>query len=147
MCPSIDLVYQTGVSTKVRLPHLDLWAEKETQESWRLDRQKALQATEKGHDIAELRAFLQAREEQPLPKTVESFVKTVQRQGRALKRVGTALLIYCEDAEVAALIAMHKETTGLCLRAGDHHLWCDWNTKKNSGNSFIYWTLVWRRQC
>ncbi len=101
---------------------LDLWAEKETQESWRLDRQKALQATEKGHDIAELRAFLQAREEQPLPETVESFVKTVQGQGRALKRVGTALLIYCEDAEVAALIAMHKETTGLCLRAGDHHL-------------------------
>ena len=101
---------------------LDLWAEKETEESWRLDRQKALQATEKGHDIAELRAFLQAREEQPLPETVESFVKTVQRQGRALKRVGPALLIHCEDAEVAALIAIHKETTGLCLRAGDHHL-------------------------
>ena len=101
---------------------LDLWAEKESEESWRLDRQKALQATEKGHDIADLGAFLQAREEQPLPETVESFVKAVQRQGRALKRVGPALLIHCEDAEVAALIAMHKETTGLCLRAGDHHL-------------------------
>jgi hypothetical protein len=31
-------------------------------------------------------------------------------------------LIHCEDAEIVALIAMHKETTGLCLRAGDHHL-------------------------
>lgn len=101
---------------------LDLWAEKETQASWRLDRQKALQATEKGHDITELRAFLQAREEQPLPETVELFVKTVQRQGRALKRVGTALLIHCEDAEIVASIAMHKETAALCLRAGDHHL-------------------------
>lgn len=101
---------------------LDLWAEKETQASWRLDRQKALLATEKGHDIAELRAFLQAREEQPLPETVESFVKTVQRQGRALKRVGTALLIHCEDAEIVALIAMHKEAAALCLHAGDHHL-------------------------
>jgi hypothetical protein len=53
---------------------------------------------------------------------VASFVKTVQWQGRALKRIGTTVLIHCEDAEVVALIAMHKETTGLCLRAGDHNL-------------------------
>jgi hypothetical protein len=105
--------------------------------------------TEKGHDIAKLRAFLQTREEQPLPETVASFVKTVQWQGRALKRIGTAVLIHCEDAEVVALIAMHKETTGLCLRAGDHNLVVRLEREKNSGSShsFIYWALVWLCEC
>ncbi len=31
-------------------------------------------------------------------------------------------LIECQDADTASLIATHKETAGLCLRAGDRHL-------------------------
>jgi hypothetical protein len=120
--PSLHVQVTGGRLSAEEKLTLDIWAAKETEESWRLDRQKALRAIEKGHDIAELRAFLQVREEQPLPETVESFMKTVQKQGRALKPVGTALLIHCEDAETAAMIATHKETAGLCLRAGDRHL-------------------------
>lgn len=101
---------------------LNTWAEQQTDESWRLDRQRALAAIEKGHDIAELRGFLQARDDQPLPETVESFIKTCQRNGTALKIVGTTLLIECQDAETAVMIATHKETAGLCLRAGDRQL-------------------------
>ena len=101
---------------------LGTWAEQQTDGSWRLDRQKALAAIEKGHDIAELGGFLQARDDQPLPETVESFIKTCQRHGTALKIVGTTLLIECQDAETAAMIATHKETAGLCLRAGDRQL-------------------------
>jgi hypothetical protein len=101
---------------------LATWATKETDGSWRLDQQKSLAAIEKGHDIAELRAFLQAREDQPLPETVESFIKTCQKQGKALKIAGTALLIDCDSAATAAMIATHKETAGLCLRLGDRQL-------------------------
>jgi hypothetical protein len=101
---------------------LATWATKETDGSWRLDQQKSLAAIEKGHDIAELRAFLQAREDQPLPETVESFIKTCQKQGKALKIAGTALLIDCDSADTAAMIATHKETAGLCLRVGDRQL-------------------------
>jgi hypothetical protein len=101
---------------------LDTWAVESTDKSWRLDRQKAIGAIEKGRDIAELRAFLQAREDQPLPETVESFIKTTERQGKALKISGTALLIDCENAEIAASIATHKETASLCQRAGDRQL-------------------------
>lgn len=101
---------------------LDTWATSVADGSWRLDRAKAISAIEKGHDIAELRDFLEARDDQPLPETVESFLKTCQKQGRALKVVGTALLIQCQDAETAAMIASHKETAGLCLLAGDRHL-------------------------
>jgi hypothetical protein len=120
--PSLHVQVARGRMSVEEMLLLETWAEKETEESWRLDRQKALRAIEKGHDIAELRTFLQAREEQTLPEPVESFLKTVQKQGRALKIVGTALLIQCEDAEIAEMIATRKETGGLCLRAGERYL-------------------------
>lgn len=101
---------------------LDTWAVQATSESWRLDHQKALAAVEKGHDVAELREFLQARDDQPLPETVDAFIQTCQKNGKALKIVGTTLLIECQDAETAATISTHKETAGLCLRAGDRQL-------------------------
>jgi hypothetical protein len=120
--PSLHVHVAKGRMSVEETLVLDTWAEKETEESWRLDRRKALQAMEKGHDIAELRTFLQAREAQTLPEPVEAFLKTTQKQGRALKIVGTALLIQCEDAEIAEMIATRKETAGLCLRAGERHL-------------------------
>jgi hypothetical protein len=120
--PSLQVnVVGGNLSTEESLT-LDTWAVESTDKSWRLDRQKAIGAIEKGRDIAELRAFLQAREDQPLPETVESFIKTTERQGKALKISGTALLIDCENAEIAASIATHKETASLCQRAGDRQL-------------------------
>ena len=120
--PSLQVnVVGGNLSTEESLT-LDTWAVESTDKSWRLDRQKAVGAIEKGRDIAELRAFLQAREDQPLPETVESFIKTTGKQGKALKVSGTALLIDCENAEIAAVIATHKETASLCLRTGDRQL-------------------------
>lgn len=120
--PSLQVnVVGGSLSTEESLT-LDTWAVESTDISWRLDRQKAVGAIEKGRDIAELRAFLQAREDQPLPETVESFIQTTGKQGKALKVSGTALLIDCENAEIAAMIATHKETASLCLRASDRQL-------------------------
>ncbi|MFJ1252256.1 hypothetical protein [Cupriavidus sp. CuC1] len=101
---------------------LDMWATEETDRLWRLDLQKAIVAVERGHDIAELREFLQARDDQPLPDTVESFIKSAGKQGKALKVAGTTLLIDCNDAQMAAMLATRKETARLCLRAGDRHV-------------------------
>ena len=66
--------------------------------------------------------FLQARDEQPLPETVEGFIVTTERRARALKNTGSALLIECADAEIAGMIASHERTKKLCLRAGERHL-------------------------
>ncbi|MFL9911870.1 hypothetical protein [Paraburkholderia sp. RL17-337-BIB-A] len=115
--PQVNVV-GGSLSTEESLT-LDTWAVEATDKSWRLDRQKAVGAIEKGHDIAELRAFLQTREDQPLPETVESFIKISGKQGKALKISGTALLIDCENTEIAAMIVTHKEAAGLCLRASD----------------------------
>src|SRR5262245_3356847 len=101
---------------------LETWAERESDEVWRLDRDKALSAVAGGHQISELREFLQARDEQPLPGTVEGFIVTTERQARSLKNIGAALLIECVDAELAELIANHERMKKLCLRAGERHL-------------------------
>ncbi|MGE0133188.1 MAG: hypothetical protein AB7U82_34355 [Blastocatellales bacterium] len=101
---------------------LETYAEKESDNVWRLSREKSLAAVESGNQIAELREFLQARDEQPLPETVEGFIVTTDRQARALKNTGVALLIECADAELAELIANHERTKKLCLRAGERHL-------------------------
>ncbi|WP_244100194.1 hypothetical protein [Burkholderia anthina] len=101
---------------------LATWAEELTENRWRLDRQRAVGAIEKGLDIGELRLFLEAREDQPLPETVESFLKAAEQQGKALKVLGTALLIDCENEKIASMVAEAKEARGLCLRAGERQL-------------------------
>lgn len=120
--PSLQVNVVGGNLSAEEFLTLDTWAVEATDKSWRLDRQKAVGAIERGHDIAELRAFLQTREDQPLPETVESFIKTTLQQGKALKISGTALLIDCENTEIASMIATRKEIAGLCLRAGDRQL-------------------------
>ena len=101
---------------------LESYAAKESETVWRLDRDKALTAVEGGHQIAELRAFLQARDEQPLPETVEAFISTTERRAQALHNKGTALLIECADAALAELIAQDVHTRQWCQRAGERHL-------------------------
>ena len=101
---------------------LDNWAMQEDELHWRLDRPKAIAAIERGHDAAQLAAFLQARDSQPLPVQVESFVRSCNKQGKAMKVLGSSLLIECVDASTADLIAAHKDTAALCMRAGARHL-------------------------
>jgi len=101
---------------------LDTWADQTGDAGWRLDRPKALAAIEKGHDIEVLREFLQTRDDQPLPDMVGSFIDTCRRQGQALKNLGVVLLVECQSAEIADLIAAHKETAALCMRAGERYL-------------------------
>ena len=101
---------------------LDAWSMQETPRTWRLDRQKAIAAIERGHSLDDLRAFLQSRDEQPLPETVESFITTCRRNSNALKVIGTRLLIECKDEPTAEFVAGHKLNTGLCQRAGERRL-------------------------
>ena len=101
---------------------LETYATTESEEVWCLDRDKTLSAIENGHDASELQDFLTARDDQPLPETVEGFLRDTLRRARALMPQGTALLIECVDADLAALLASHARTAKLCLRAGERHL-------------------------
>ena len=101
---------------------LDTYADAEADGVWRFNRDKTLSAIESGHDADELRRFLAARDDQPLPETVEVFLRGAERGARALTPRGTALLIECADAETAARLATDASTAGACLRAGERLL-------------------------
>ena len=79
-------------------------------------------ALENGHQITELREFLQARDEQPLPETVERFLTDAEHNAGRLRDRGPAVLMECADAALAETIAQHEKTKPLCLRAGEKHL-------------------------
>jgi hypothetical protein len=101
---------------------LDHWASRETDTLWRLDRQKALAAVERGQDSGQLQQLLEAGDSQPLPPQVESFLRTCNKNGKAMKVEAASLLIACADSATADLIASHKELDKLCMRAGESHL-------------------------
>ena len=119
--PDLRLHVRTALSPEENLL-LDTYANAESDDVWRLDRDKILAAIEIGHAADELREFLAVRDEQPLPETVEGFLRNVERSARALRVQGPALLIECTDAEVARRLATDERTTKLCLRAGERHL-------------------------
>lgn len=101
---------------------LDSYAEKVSEEEWYLNQARTMEAVENGHQVAELREFLQARDEQPLPETVERFITDAEKNSRLLHDSGAAHLIECADTSLAELIATDERTKHHCLRAGDHHL-------------------------
>ncbi|MBS1808682.1 MAG: hypothetical protein JST84_10865 [Acidobacteria bacterium] len=101
---------------------LEAWAEKESDEVWKLSQEKSIAAIENGSQIAELREFLQKRDEQELPDTVLHFITKTERNARALKHKGNAILIECRDAETAEAIATHERLKKLCQRAGEKYL-------------------------
>lgn len=101
---------------------LESYTEKESASVWHLDRARTMAALENGHQIAELREFLQARDEQPLPETVEAYLQEAERNAERLRDRGPAVLVECTDAALAEELAQHEKTKSLCLRAGEKHL-------------------------
>lgn len=101
---------------------LEIYANEEKDGVWRLDADKALNAIESGHDPDAFRRFLAARDDQPLPETVDGFIRDAERGARALRVQGTAVLIECADAEIATRLATAAGTAKLCQRAGERQL-------------------------
>ncbi|MBI3373485.1 MAG: hypothetical protein HY017_17295 [Betaproteobacteria bacterium] len=116
--PSLQVNVLRGTLGTEETLLLENWAEPVQAGSWRLDREKALSAIEKGHDIAELRSFLESRDDNLLPESIESFIRQCERNGKALRMVGNAVLVECRDNETAEVISGHRETGSLCTRAG-----------------------------
>ena len=119
--PDLRVCAGAALSADERLM-LETFAEAEAEGVWRLARDKTLAAFESGHDADGLRAFLAARDDQPLPERVEGFLRTVERGAGALRARGTALLIECADEDTAVRIAGDERLAKLCLRAGKKHL-------------------------
>lgn len=98
---------------------LETYAQPEAAGAWRLDRDRTLEALETGGRIDELREFLTARDDQPLPETVDGFLDATARRAQALVPQGPALLVECADAALAELLATQEPTAKLCRRTGE----------------------------
>ena len=109
---------------------LEIYGNEEKNGVWRLDPDKALDAIESGHDPDAFRRFLAARDDQPLPETVDGFLRNAERGARALRVQGTAVLVECADAEIATRLATDAGTAKLCLRAGERQLVVRANAEK-----------------
>lgn len=101
---------------------LENFADKETPEIWRLSRERAISALENGQQISALREFLEKREEQILPETVEGFLRDTEKRAAALTDKGTARIVECETAKIADEIAGNPHTKKLCQRVGKKSL-------------------------
>jgi hypothetical protein len=101
---------------------LENFAESESAGVWRLSRELTIKAIEKGQKIEVLREFLENREDQILPETVEGFLRETNKRAVALKETGTARIIECETAAIADEIAQNSHTKKLCLRVGKKSL-------------------------
>lgn len=97
---------------------IEAWAEKIEPDAWRLNRNLALQAVERGQKADDFAAFLRSRDPQPLPQTVEGFLSGAERDGRAVRFCGEALLFECRDEETTELICSHKELGSICRSSG-----------------------------
>lgn len=101
---------------------LENFAEKETAEVWRLSRERTIAALESGQKIEALREFLQKREEQLLPETVEGFLRDTEKRAAALTDKGTARIIECETAIIADELVANPHTKKFCQRVGKKSL-------------------------
>jgi len=110
-----------GVGPGDRLA-LDAYAVRVSDHVWRLETDRCLEIAQGGRSVAEIREFLSARNEGPLPTTVDRFLDDVERRCRRVRDRGLARLVECEDADLATLVAHDARTRGHCMRAGERHL-------------------------
>lgn len=101
---------------------LDAYATRVSDLVWRLDASKLLAAIEDGRPLAELRQFLTSRSATVLPDTVSRLLDDIAVRITKVQDRGSARLVECEDAALAALIAHDTRTRRHCMRAGDQHL-------------------------
>jgi hypothetical protein len=101
---------------------LDRFAERKSEAVWHLAADKILAAVEQGLAVAELREFLAARSQEPLPQTVAVFLDDLENKLGQLQDLGTARLIACKDAVVARTLAGDRRLAKVCQLAGERQL-------------------------
>jgi hypothetical protein len=115
---NLELVV-TGKLTTADALMLDTFAVKQSDAVWQLEQSKILEAIASGRNLKDWQAFLTARSHDPLPQTVQQFLRDLENRASSLQDLGSARLIRCADPALAALIASDSRTKPFCFLA-DH---------------------------
>jgi hypothetical protein len=120
--PNLEIVAsETGLNISDALV-LDLYAQKVSDQNWRLDLDQLLTAIEDGHQVAELKQVLEQNTSEPLPESVQEFLKNASEKERSLRDLGDAKLIECASSHLASLIANDPLTKKYCQIVGSRAL-------------------------
>ena len=120
--PNLEIVASgTGMNISEALV-LDLYAQRVAEQQWRLDLDRLLTAIEDGHQVAELKQVLEQNSSEPLPESVQEFLKTTADKAQALRDLGEAKLIECASSHLASLIANDPLTKKYCQLVGSRGL-------------------------
>jgi len=120
--PSLGIQVVSGEPSIADRLLLETWAEPVTARSWRLDHERAINAVERGRSVHDFAAFLENCDDQPLPQSVEGFLRSSESDGTALRSQGDAFLFDCRDSQTAELVVSRKELLNLCDRIGPNGL-------------------------
>ena len=120
--PNFDVVAADKVPPAADVLLLDRFAERRSEAVWHLAAAKVLAAVEQGLAVEELKEFLAARSQEPLPQTVAVFLADLAEKAGQLEDLGAARLIACRDAVVARTLASDRRLGSLCQLAGERHL-------------------------
>lgn len=120
--PNLSIHVQSSAPAAADKLLLETWAEPVETNVWRLDRARARDAVERGQSTGDFAAFLARCDCQPLPETVQGFLRTCESDGKALRSRGEAWLFDCRDADTTDMICARKELKDMCYRCGETRL-------------------------
>jgi hypothetical protein len=101
---------------------LECFTDTLSENTWELSQEKSLVACENGQRVSELKQLLQSLDDQELPEQVETFLKKLEKNAKAVQPIGSAMLFDCFDKEVAVEIANHSLTKKLCQLTNQNQL-------------------------
>ncbi len=116
--PILSIEVVSGQPTPADRLLLETWATPVSDLSWQLDRERAINAVERGRSARDFATFLGNSGDSPLPQSVEDFLRSCESDGTALRRQGDAHLFNCRDSKTADQLATRKELLNLCFRIG-----------------------------
>jgi hypothetical protein len=120
--PNLDVVASNPPLNPADTLFLDRIAERKSEAVWHLDAAKILEVIEEGFQVAHLREFLRAGNQEPLPETVAVFLNDLEAKTSQLQDLGPARLIACADTHVAQVIANDRRLRKICQLAGERQI-------------------------
>ncbi len=85
--PNLDVVAADRQLTPADILFLDRFLERASEGVWRLSKEKALAVVEQGLAIAELKQYLTARNDGPLPQTVQVFLDDLEDKAGQIEEI------------------------------------------------------------
>jgi hypothetical protein len=101
---------------------LERFAEKLTDEVYRLDGKRAIEASEQGLKLSEALNFLQRKAGLDAPQEVQDFFERLKKRSQVLARKNDAVLYQVKDVELMKSLLKDDVLGELCVLAEDHQL-------------------------